>query len=126
MNLVDSSAWLEYFADGPNARFFAPAIQRAEVLIVPTIVVYEVYKRVSSQRDADAALQAVATLHHGKIVELSAELAIAAARISTAEKLPMADSIIVASARAHDAAIWTQDADFEGLPKVHFRARQPS
>jgi len=124
LNLVDSSAWLEYFADAPNARYFASAIEKPELLIVPTIVIYEVYKLVSLQRTADAALQAVSTLHQGTTVELTAELAVSAARISAHEKLPMADSIILASARAHDAIIWTQDSDFEGLPKVNFRARR--
>lgn len=124
MNLVDSSAWLEYFADGPNADFFAPAIERSQVLIVPTIVLYEVYKHVAAQRGSHAAMQAAATLQHGRMVELSAGLAVAAARISASEKLPLADSIIVASARAENAIIWTQGAHFERLSGVKFRAKK--
>ena len=124
MNLVDSSGWLEYFADGPNAAFFAPAIEKAAELIVPTIVVFEVYKRVRQQRDRHAALEAVATLRTGRIVDLSLTLAIAAAGISHSEKLPLADSIILATARAEHAVIWTQDADFEQIRGVKFRAKK--
>ena len=124
MNLVDSSAWLEYFAEGPNAGFFAPAIEKSAELIVPTIVIFEVYKRVYQQRDRHAALQAVATLRAGRIVDLTLRLAIAAAAISSSEKLPMADSIILATARAENAVIWTQDADFEQTAGVKFRAKK--
>lgn len=124
MNLVDSSGWLEYFAEGPNARFFAPAIEESGDLIVPTIVVFEVYKRVYQQRDRHAALQAVATLRAGRIVDLTLSLAIAAAAISSSDKLPMADSIILATARAENAVIWTQDADFEQITGVKFWAKK--
>ena len=122
MNLVDSSAWLEYFADGPNADFFAPAIERTRDLLVPTIVVFEVYKRVLQQRQERAALEAVSVLQHGQLIELTASLAIAAARISQDEKLPMADSIILATARARNALIWTQDSDFQEMDRVKYRA----
>ena len=122
MNLVDSSAWLEYFADGPNADFFAPAIEKTRDLLVPTIVVFEVYKRVLQQRQEPAALEAVSVLQHGKLIELTASLAIAAARISQDEKLPMADSIILATARARNAIIWTQDSDFQEMDRVKYRA----
>jgi predicted nucleic acid-binding protein len=124
VNLVDSSGWLEYFADGPNAAFFAPAIERAAGLIVPTIVVFEVYKHVRKQRDRHDALEAVATLCAGRIVDLTLTLAIVAAGISHSEKLPMADSIILATARAENAVIWTQDADFEQITGVKFRAKK--
>jgi len=124
VNLVDSSAWLEYFADGPNAAFFAAAVERSAELLVPTIVVYEVYKRVCQQRDERAALDAISVLQHGKIIELTAALAISAAQISSDEKLPMADSIILATARAENAIIWTQDTDFKGMERVKFRARK--
>ena len=122
MNLVDSSAWLEYFADGPNADFFAPAIERTRDLLVPTMVVFEVYKRVLQQRQERAALEAVSVLQHGQLIELTASLAIAAAQISQHEKLPMADSIILATARARNATIWTQDSDFEEMDRVKYRA----
>jgi len=122
VNLVDSSAWLEYFADGPNADFFAPAIERTRDLLVPTIVVFEVYKCVLQQRQERAALEAVSVLQHGQLIELTASLAIAAARISQDEKLPMADSIILATARARNAIIWTQDSDFQEMDLVKYRA----
>ncbi len=122
MNLVDSSAWLEYFADGSNADFFAPAIEKARDLLVPTIVVFEVYKRVLQQRNERAALEAISVLQHGQLIELTASLAIAAARISQDEKLPMADSIILATACAQNATIWTQDSDFEDMDRVKYRA----
>lgn len=124
MNLVDSSAWLEYFADGPNAQFFAPAIEKTSELIVPTIVVFEVFKRVLQQRSARAALETVAVLRQGRFVDLTNSLAIVAATVSHREKLPMADSIIIATARSENAVIWTQDADFERLPGVKFRAKK--
>lgn len=124
MNLVDSSAWLEYFAGGPNAAFFAPAIENGRELVVPTIVILEVYKRVLQQRNARAALEAVAIVQQGRIVDLTANLAIAAARISHSEKLPMADSVILATGRAENAIIWTQDGDFENLADVKFRAKK--
>lgn len=124
MNLVDSSAWLEYFADGPNAEFFAPAIEKTGELIVPTIVVFEVFKRVLQQRSARAALETVAVLRQGRFVDLTDSLAIVAATVSHREKLPMADSIIIATARSENAVIWTQDADFERLPGVKFRAKK--
>ena len=126
MNLVDSSAWLEYFADGPNAAFFAPAIEKTSQLVVPTIVLYEVYKRVCQQRDNRSALEAISVLQHGRIVDLTASLALSAAQISCDEKLPMADSIILATARAENAVIWTQDAHFKGMERVRFRATRSS
>ncbi len=124
MNLVDSSAWLEYFANGPNAAFFAPAVENSRALIVPTIVILEVYKRVLQQRSARSALEAVAVLQQGRVVDLNVALAIAAARISQSEKLPLADSVILATARAEDAIVWTQDADFRDLKNVRFRAKK--
>ena len=122
MNLVDSSAWLEYFADGPNASFFESAITRKAELIVPTIVIFEVCKRVLQQRSEEEALRAVSVLHGGTVVSLSPELAVLAASVSHELKLPMADSVILATAKTHNAVIWTQDADFRDLPNVKFRA----
>ena len=124
MNVVDSSGWLEYFADGPNAGFFAPAIEKPAGLVVPTISVYEVFKRVLQQRDHGAALQAVAVMRQGRVVELTETLAVSAARLSARHGLPMADSIMLATAQAADATLWTQDADFENLPGVRYVARR--
>jgi predicted nucleic acid-binding protein len=120
MNIVDSSGWLEYFADGPNADFFAPAIEDIEALLVPTISIYEVFKRVLQQRGEGDALQAIAIMAQGRVVELDTTLALKAAKLSAEEKLPMADSIMLATAQADDATLWTQDADFEGMTGVEY------
>ena len=120
MNVVDSSGWLEYFADGPNADFFAPAIQDTDQLIVPTISIYEVFKRVLQQRGEGEALQAVSVIAQGQVVELDTTLALNAAKLSADRKLPMADSIMLATAQAHNATLWTQDADFENVAGVKY------
>ena len=124
MNVVDSSAWLEYFAGGPNAGRFAAAIEATGDLIVPTVVVFEVTRRVMQQRGEDAALQAAALLHQGQLVPLDSALALSAARIGVEARLPLADSIILATARQYGATIWTMDADFEGLPDVRYFAKR--
>jgi predicted nucleic acid-binding protein len=120
VNLVDSSGWLEFFADGPNASFFAPAIQKPAELIVPSISIYEVFKRILQQKEESDALRAVAAMHQGSVLPLEESLALSAARISVELKLPMADSIMLASARATGATFWTQDKDFEGMEGVRY------
>jgi predicted nucleic acid-binding protein len=125
MNVVDSSGWLEYLAGGPNATFFAPAVEATTDLLVPTLSIFEVFKRVLGQRDESLALQAIALMYQGRIVDLSAPLAIDAARLSRREALPMADSIMLATARAFGATLWTQDADFEAIPDVRYRSARP-
>ena len=124
MNVVDSSAWLEYFADGANASFFAGPIEDIEALVVPTISIFEVFKRVLQQRGESAALQAMAAMQQGTVAELGAELAVRAAALSVDMKLPLADSIILATARRYSAELWTQDADFEGIERVRYRTRR--
>jgi toxin FitB len=121
MNLVDSCGWLEYFADGPNADFYAAALEDPGSLIVPTICLLEVFKRVFQQRGEDAALQAAATMHQGVIVPLDTNIALKAARISSDLKLPLADSVILATARIYLGIIWTQDVHFKGLEGVRYR-----
>jgi predicted nucleic acid-binding protein len=120
MNIVDSSGWLEFFADGPNAEQFAKPLQDIANLVVPAITFYEVFKIVCRQRGEDAALQAVALMQQGEVVELNASLALFAAKISLELKLPMADSIILATARSHQAVLWTQDIDFADLQGVRY------
>jgi toxin FitB len=120
MNLVDSCGWLEYFADGPNADFYAAALEDTESLIVPTICLLEVFKRVFQQRGEDAGLQAAAAMHQGLIVPLDASIALRAARISSDLKLPLADSVILATAQTYLGIIWTQDAHFKGLEGVRY------
>jgi predicted nucleic acid-binding protein len=123
VNVVDSSAWLEYFADGPNAGAFAPPIQATAELVVPSITLLEVFKRVYQQRGEGPALHAVAVMQQGRVVDLDGPLALAAAKLSADSKLPLADSVVLATARQHEATLWTQDADFEGLPEVRYRAK---
>ncbi len=120
MNVVDSSGWLEYFADGPNVDFFATGIENVPELVVPSISIYEVFKRVLQQRGEGDALQAVAVMQQGSVVDLNAPLALRAARISVDYRLPMADSVILATARMRDATLWTQDSDFEGIEGLRY------
>jgi predicted nucleic acid-binding protein len=120
MNVVDSCGWLEYFADGINAAFFAPAIQDVDQLIVPTLCLYEVFKVVKVQRGKQAALHVVSMLYSGQILPLNDELALHAAEVSLEYRLPMADSIIYASARSQDATLWTQDEHFKDLPGLKY------
>ena len=124
MNVVDSCGWLEYFADGPNASFFAAPIEKVENLVVPSICILEVFKRVLQQRNENAALHAAAVMRRGLVVDLNSSIAISAARTSVDLNLPLADSVILATARAHDAVVWTQDADFERISGVKFIARR--
>jgi predicted nucleic acid-binding protein len=120
MNVVDSSGWLEYFADGPNADFFAPAVEKIAELVVPSISIYEVFKRVLQQRDESDALQAVAVMQQGTVVDLDTAIALNAAKLSVELKLPMADSVMLATAGAHDATLWTEDADFKDVEGVQY------
>jgi predicted nucleic acid-binding protein len=126
MNVVDSSAWLEYFANGPNAAFFSKPIEQIDALLVPSLTIYEVFKRVLQQRAEGGALRAVAVLQQGTVVDLDARIALSAARLCLEAKLPMADSVVLATAKAYEATLWTQDADLEGLPDVQYRRKKPS
>jgi len=120
MNLVDSCGWLEYLADGPNAAFFASVIEKTEVLLVPTLCILEVFKRVLQQRGEDAALQAAALMQQGQVMDLDSGTAVTAAKISHEIKLPLADAVIVATARIHKAVIFTQDSDLKIIEGVKF------
>ncbi len=124
MNLVDSCGWLEYFADGPNARFFASPIEDAKILLVPSICALEVFKRVLLQRGEDAALQAVALMLQGVAADLNVPIAVTAAKISAERNLPLANSVILATARHYHAIVWTQDADFQGIHGVRYVERK--
>ena len=119
-NLVDSSGWLEYFADGPNADEFSVPLQDPERLIVPTVIIYEVFKVVLRERGEDEVLQVIALMRQGKVVDLTFDIAVQAARVSHEYKIPMADSVILATARLWNATIWTQDEDFKGIENVRF------
>ena len=125
MNVIDSSAWLEYFAAGENTTFFAAAIEDIQELVVPTLSLYEVFKRVLQQRTENEALQVVAVMQQGLLVDLDAKIAVSAARLSINHHLLMADSVMLATAREHEATLWTQDAHFEGIAGVKYR-KEPS
>ena len=124
MNVVDSSAWLEYFADGPNAGVFAKPIEATRSLVVPALSLYEVFKRVSQQLDEDEALRAIAVMEQGTVVDLDRATALEAARLAIVHRLAMADSVMLATAQRHRATLWTQDADFDGLQGARYIARR--
>ncbi|MDI6800080.1 MAG: type II toxin-antitoxin system VapC family toxin [Actinomycetota bacterium] len=120
MNIIDSSGWLTYFADAPNAEHFLIPLDDPDSLVVPTITIFEVFKVVLRECDENKALQAIAAMQKGMLVALGAELAATAAKVSLEQNLPMADSIILATAKQFDATIWTEDSDFRSLPNVRY------
>ena len=120
MNVVDSSGWLEYFSGGKNASRFAAPLKDTDALIVPAVAIYEVFKVLLREAGEEAALQAAAAMRGGLLVDLTPERAMSAAALSIQHALPMADSIILAAAREHEATIWTQDEEFQGLDRVKY------
>lgn len=123
MNLVDSSAWLAYFAGESNANYFAAPIQDAEALVVPSVCIYEVFKVVLRERGEDDAFAAIAAMQEGLVVDLDVELAMEAASTGLEENLAFADSVIYAVAKKHGAVLWTQDVHFRGKLAVRFKAK---
>ncbi len=120
MNIVDSSGWLAYFADEPNAKHFLTPLKDTASLLVPTVTIYEVFKVVLRESSENEALQAAVAMRKGKEVDLTSSLAIAASKLSLAHNLPMADSIILATAKEFGATIWTQDSDFRDMGNVKY------
>jgi predicted nucleic acid-binding protein len=120
VNIVDSSGWLEYFADGKNASFFEQAIIKVADLLVPTISLYEVFKKIYQERGESEALLAIALMQQGSVIDLDSAVSLSAARISAEIKPPMPDSIILATARTTGATLWTQDADFDGIQGMRY------
>lgn len=120
MNLVDSSGWLEFFADGTNASFFSTPLENPDELLVPTISIYEVFKAVLRQRDESAGFQAVTVMKQGQVIEPTADISMMAAKASLEHNFPMADSIILATGRLYQATIWIQDAALKGLDGVNY------
>ena len=116
LNAVDSSGWLEYFADTRRAKLFAAAIEDTDRLVVPVVTVYEVFKKFLRERGESDALQAASAMRSGQVIDLDASLALEAGRFD----LPLADSLIYATTQRHGATLWTQDEDFEGLPGVRY------
>ena len=120
MNIVDSSGWLAYFADEPNAKHFLTPLSDSTLLVVPTVLIYEVCKVILRESGENEALQAVVAMQKGTVVELNAQLAIAASKLSLEHNLPMADSIILATAQQFKAILWTQDSDFKNINNVKY------
>ena len=123
MNVVDSSGWLEYFSSGPNMNFFAPAIEDTANLVVPSISIYEVFKRILQQRNESDALQAIVYMQDGSVIDLNTTIALAAAKISVLFQIPMADSIILATTRAYYAILWTQDSHLKDFSDVQYKEK---
>jgi predicted nucleic acid-binding protein len=124
VNVVDSSGWIEYLAGGANASFFSEPLEDEEPLLVPTLSVFEVYRHMLRHVGRESALEVVAAMRGGILVDIDDRLALEAAELSADTKLALADSIILATARAHDAELWTQDADFDGIEGVRYRPRE--
>lgn len=120
LNVVDSSAWLAYLADEAGAEHFSAAIQDTNHLVVPVVCILEVFKIVARQRGDGDALQAVALMQQAKVIDLDASLALIAAKAAIDHNLPLADSIVYATAMLVEGVVWTQDDDFEELPDVKF------
>jgi len=124
MNIVDSSGWLAYFADEPNAEHFLVPLSDSAGLVVPTVTIYEVFRLILRESNENDALQVVAAMQRGTVVDLNASLAIQASKLSVEHNLPMADSIILATAREFNAILWTQDADFKNISNVEYFPRK--
>jgi predicted nucleic acid-binding protein len=120
MNIVDSSGWLAYFADEPNAKYFLIPLNDAASLVVPTVTIYEVFKVVLRESGENDALQAAVAMQKGTVVDLTVPLATAASKLSLVHNLPMADSIILATANEFNAIVWTQDSDFKKIKNVKY------
>ncbi|MCF8049963.1 MAG: type II toxin-antitoxin system VapC family toxin [Desulfobacterales bacterium] len=123
MNIIDSSGWLEYFSDGPNAKHYLPPLNDPSSLIVPVITIYEVFKVVLRESSENHALQAVAAMQKGRIIDLTVSIAMKASKLSLQHDIPMADSIILATAREYNCVIWTQDSDFQHIDGVKYFQR---
>jgi len=121
MNVVDTSGWLEYFFDSKNADSFSSEIEATERLVVPTICLYEVFKEVNLVAGEAKALQAVAQMKQGRVVDVTERVALQAAQISIRYKMPMADSLILATTWIEQATLFTQDEHFKGLPGVEYK-----
>ncbi len=120
MNIVDSSGWLAYFADESNAKHFLTPLSDSALLVVPTLTIYEVFKVILRETSENEALQAAVAMQKGTVVDLTTPLTLAASRLSLEHNLPMADSIILATAQEFNAILWTQDSDFKNMSNVKY------
>ena len=126
MNVVDSSAWLEYFADGPNAKHFAHPIEDTERLLVPSICLLEVFKKILTEKGETNALEKAAHMHQAMVIDLDSSIALNAAKLGFTLRLPLADSVVLATARMYKAILWTQDSDFQGMEDVKYFPKSKS
>jgi predicted nucleic acid-binding protein len=125
-HLVDSSGWIEYFTEGANAEFFAPAIEDPDHRLVASVSLLEVFRWILRVKGENAALQTSALMQQGEVIDLDAALAVRAAKLGVDHRLPLADSIMYATAQAYGATLWTQDTDFQGLPGVRYTPKPPA
>lgn len=123
MHIVDTSGWLEYFAGSAQARHFAAAVEDIEHLLVPVVIVYEVFKKITQAFDENRAFQAIAQIKQGRVVDVDEAIALYAGKLGLEKNLPMADALIYATAVLHGATVYTQDAHFEGLAQVRYFAK---
>jgi len=124
MNLVDSSGWLEYLSGSKNAKNFAKAIENTEELLVSSINIYEIYKKILKEKDENTAFQIVGLMRQAKVVDVDTSIAMEAAKLSYEKNIPMADSLIYITAITNDAIVWTQDTDFRGLDSVKYFSKK--
>jgi len=120
MNIVDSSGWLAYFAYELNAKHFITPLKDTASLVIPSVTIYEVFKVVLRETSENEALQAAAAMQKGRVVDLTTMVVIAASKLSLKHGIPMSDSIILATAKAFDAVIWTQDSDFKNIAGMKY------
>ena len=120
LHIIDTCGWLEYIAETSNAKNFEKAILDTNNLIVPAIVIYEVFKKICLDYNEDTALEVIAELKQGRVIEINETISIYAAKLSIEKKLPMADALIYATGLLFKATIYTQDNHFENLPGVKY------
>ncbi|MBN8220368.1 MAG: type II toxin-antitoxin system VapC family toxin [Spirochaetes bacterium] len=120
MNVVDSSAWLEYLAGTKNGELFSKQIENTDKLVVPVITIHEVFKKILTESNEENALKIAAHMRLGKVIEVNLSISLEAAKFGKQLKLPMADALIYATARQYDCTIWTQDEHFKGLDGVRY------
>jgi toxin FitB len=119
-HIIDSSAWIEYFADTKYAKYVSNTIERSRTIIIPSITIFEVFKKLLKEKDKHIALQIVAHMRRGDIIDLDSSISLLAAQLAHTHNIPMADSIILATAQKHTATIWTFDSDFRNIPNVKY------
>ena len=120
MNIVDSSGWMAYLINEESAEIFAPIIQDTANLLVSSISLYEVYKKLTTKIDERLAINGIVLMKQVNVIPVTEEIALNAAKLSIEKKIPMADSIIYTTGILNNATVWTQDCDFINLPNVKF------